>query len=39
MAFAGTKSSIFPSLGAKPPGASTDAESLTPGADPKMEIT
>jgi hypothetical protein len=35
----GTKSSIFPSLAAKPPGASTDAKRLTQDADVKMEIT
>jgi hypothetical protein len=39
MYFAGTKSSIFPSLTTKPPGASTDAESVTLGTDPKVKIT
>jgi hypothetical protein len=38
MYFAGTKSSIFPSLITKPPGASTDAENVTLGADPEMKI-
>ena len=36
--FVGTKPSIFPPLGAEPPGASTVAERLTPGADSKMGI-
>jgi hypothetical protein len=39
MYFGGTKSSIFPSLTTKPPGASTVAQSVTLGSDPKLKIT